>query len=237
MGGPGPMEAVIFDLDGVVLDSMPAHVASWQEVFREAGLEVPASFLYQNEGSLDWEILRRAFAHLREGLTEAFFLGLLQRQREIFRARHAGEVRTFPEARGLVEDLYWGGTPRLALVTSSCREVFPRALASWIDRHFHVVVTGETVRRSKPHPEPYLRALEGLGLGPDRAVVVENAPAGVRSARAAGIFCVALGTTLPRDALHEADHFCPDHRALLRWVREALGRPGGPREENARPSL
>ncbi|MBU1904036.1 MAG: HAD family hydrolase [Proteobacteria bacterium] len=148
------------------------------------------------------------------------FEALIERQREIYLRGYAPQVQMYSEAREVVETLGQSHL-RLALVTSSARMVLLPSLVSWIDSHFQVVVTGESVNRCKPHPEPYLKALEALGIGPEQAVVVENAPAGIRSARRAGIFCIALATTLPPEALAEADHICPDHRAFMRWLRTA----------------
>jgi beta-phosphoglucomutase len=214
------IEALIFDLDGVLLNSMPAHVAAWGEAFREEGLKVSEEFIYRNEGALDWDLLRRELQSGNGAMSRAMFEALIDRQREIYLRGYAPQVQMYSEAREVVETLGQSHL-RLALVTSSARMVLLPSLVSWIDSHFQVVVTGESVNRCKPHPEPYLKSLEALGIGPEQAVVVENAPAGIRSARRAGIFCIALATTLPPEALAEADHICPDHRAFMRWLRTA----------------
>jgi beta-phosphoglucomutase len=70
---------------------------------------------------------------------------------------------------------------------------------------FDYAVTGDHVKRGKPHPDPYLKAAKGLGLRPRECIVVENAPLGIESAKRAGMFCVALTTSLPREYLKRAD--------------------------------
>jgi len=67
------------------------------------------------------------------------------------------------------------------------------------------VVTGDSVKKGKPHPEPYLKAASVLGLRPKQCLVVENAPFGIASAKKAGMFCIAITTSLPRDYLKQAD--------------------------------
>ena len=212
------IEALIFDLDGVLLNSMAAHVAAWGEAFREEGLKVSEEFIYKNEGALDWDLLKRELQSGNKAMSRGMFEALIERQREIYFRGYAHQVQMYPEARKLVESLDQSHL-RLALVTSSTRTVLLPSLVSWIDSHFQVVVTGESVNHCKPHPEPYLKSLEALGIGPEQAVVVENAPAGIRSARRARIFCIALATTLPPEALAEADHICLDHGAFTRWLR------------------
>lgn len=214
------IKAVIFDLDGVLLNSMPAHVAAWGETFQEAGLKVSEAFIYQNEGALDWELLKDQLPDSPDAISKETFQGLIERQREIYCHKHGQGVQTFPEARALVEGLRQGPL-RLAVVTSSARKVLFPSLLSWMDTHFQVVVTGEAVQRCKPHPEPYRTSLKALDLRPEQALVIENAPAGIRSARGAGIFCVALATTLPPEALAEADHICADHQELVYWLQRS----------------
>jgi beta-phosphoglucomutase len=68
-----------------------------------------------------------------------------------------------------------------------------------------VIVTGNDVKHGKPHPEPYLTSLKNLKMKPSDAVVIENAPFGIRSAKEAGLRCLALETSLPREYLREAD--------------------------------
>ena len=79
---------------------------------------------------------------------------------------------------------------------------------------FKVIVSADDVVKGKPSPEPYLAALEKLRAAPDRALVVENAPMGIASASAAGIYCIAIETTLPQEYLKGADMIVRNHEAL-----------------------
>ena len=215
----GPLKAVIFDLDGVVLNSMPSHVAAWQAAFAEVGAYREADFFFRNEGSLDWEKLRDTFDGQPFG--PEIFENLLTRQREIYLSRYASGVGVYPKIPGILDQLAQAGL-RLALVTSSARQVLQKELADWLSGYFNPLITGDLVSKSKPHPEPYLKALEDLGIAPHEAVVVENAPAGIESARRAGLPCVALSTTLPPPILSKADFVLRDHAALSDWLSKRL---------------
>lgn len=94
---------------------------------------------------------------------------------------------------------------RLGLVTGTsrheCYQILPRSLRDL----FSAIVTGNEVKCGKPHPEPYLRSLQKLKINPSQAIVIENAPFGIRSAKRAGLTCLAVETSLPRKYLREAD--------------------------------
>ena len=206
-------EVLLFDLDGVILDSMPWHVRAWQEAFKALGLDIPEEAIYLHEGAIELETARDLFKDQGVEPSPEFFKKAFALQKKIFKEKYQVRVRPFPEVPDLLADLYREGR-KLALVTSSHREileeVFPEALA----RFFHYIVTGDQVARRKPHPDPYLQGLSGLRVPPSEALAVENAPAGVRAAKGAGLLCVAITTTLSPLHLKEADLVVEDHQEL-----------------------
>ena len=104
---------------------------------------------------------------------------------------------------------------RVALATGSRREEAELSLRALGIRHrFQAVIAWEDCRRGKPDPDPYLRAAEGLGLPAARCVAVEDAPGGIRAARAAGMRCVAVTHSCPRERLGEADLVVDDLTGL-----------------------
>ena len=216
---PARIRALIFDLDGVVLNSMPAHAACWCQAFAEFGLEVAPEVIYRYEGALDDEALDRLGAENGLALTPGQFDRIYQRQRALFEQDHSRRVSFFPEAVRLIRELS-DTSLDLALVTSSRREVLNTEVWQGLTAWFSPVVTGDRVVRHKPHPEPYLTALGALGLDRAEAVVIENAPAGIASALAAGLTCLALATTLSEAELAEAHQVFPDHAALRRYLAE-----------------
>ena len=214
--------ALLFDLDGVILDSMPWHVRAWQEAFSLLGLEIPEEDIYLHEGAIELETARSIFERRGVNPTPEFFQKAFYLQKKIFKEKYQARVRPFPEVPDLLTDLRREGR-KLALVTSSHREilkeVFPESLASL----FHFIVTGDRVSRRKPYPDPYLVGLSGLGVSAEEALAVENAPAGVRSAKSAGLWCIAITTTLAPQHLREADLIVKDHRTLERILKNGEG--------------
>ncbi|MBF0529846.1 MAG: HAD family phosphatase, partial [Deltaproteobacteria bacterium] len=190
------LKAVIFDLDGGILDSMPSHVAAWRQAFDEIGVELGADFFYRHEGMLDWSVLKKILMDQGFNHGPGIFDRASARQREIYLEKYADQVWVYPQVDPLISGLLAKGL-KLALVTSSFRQVLKPELSSWLDDHFQVVITRDQVKRGKPHPDPYLKAVADLAQPKQHMVVVENAPAGILAARTAGLFCIALATTLP----------------------------------------
>jgi len=215
---PAPgRRAVILDMDGVVLDSMPAHLRSWQRTLAPLGIRLTAADTYPLEGMPTEPTAQR--------LTERF-LGracsaeeaarLAETKRRLFVEEF--EPAFVPGIVPLLHDLRGRGH-RLALVTGSAAVVVEQVLAPLgVLDLFEVVVTGNEVARGKPDPESYQLAASRLGLEPGECLVVENAPLGVQAARAAGMGCVALETSLPAEQLAGAGQVFADVEALRGWM-------------------
>ena len=215
---------VLFDLDGVILDSMTHHARTWQEVFRGLGLEVPLDFILENEGALGAEVLQDYLAahapHLAARPTaeaEKTMRELLDQQLGLYLSRHAHQVRPFAGADRLLAGLNRAGLP-VALVTSSRRVLVQRSLGPELSAHFQALVCAEDVTRHKPHPDPYQAGAKALDLAAEQCLVVENAPAGIASARAAGATCYALTTTLAAPKLAQAHAVFNDLEALAKHL-------------------
>jgi beta-phosphoglucomutase len=198
-----PARAIILDMDGVVLDSMPDHLASWQEALAPLGIALGAEDLYPLEGV---PTVRTAAL-----LTERF-LGRAcseEEARRLAAAKQAAFSRIFsprpvPGMLPLLHELAGHGFA-LGLVTGSARSVVEANLApAGVDGLFQAVVAGDEVARGKPDGEPYRLAARRLDLESGQCLVVENAPLGVQAARAAGMACVGLATSLPAQHLAAA---------------------------------
>ena len=144
---------------------------------------------------LDWAMLQDGLAGTGRSVGKEEFDRLIEEQRRLYLEEYVPGVRLYPDAKNLVENLV--GKAALALVTSSDRRVIPSFIFDWLEKNFDRIVTRDMVRRGKPHPEPFIKALDMLGLeDADSAIVVENAPAGITAAKAAGLKCLAVATTL-----------------------------------------
>lgn len=213
-----PARAVILDMDGVVLDSMPKHLQTWQETLAPLGARVTAADLYPLEG-VPTERTAKLLTEklLGEACSEEEALRLAAQKRALFDELEPAPVTGMLP---LVYDLHGRGF-RLALVTGSAHSVVDGALGpTGVIPLFDAIVTGDQVAQGKPDPEPYRTAAERLSLSPGECLVVENAPLGIRSAKAAGMACVALATTLPpsRLAAAGAGRVFPDAEALRHWL-------------------
>lgn len=208
------IKAVLFDMDGVILDSMRYHVRAWQEAMRDFGCEVCEELLYRHEGAIEPQTAVRIFCENGCSITEKDFHQIFQAQKHIFHQKYAHQISPYDEVLPVLHDLHSRGL-RLAIVTSSHLEVVMATLPGEILMYISHIVTGDRVSRRKPHPEPYLTAASTLGLEPSACLVVENAPAGIRSAKGAGMRCVAISTTLHPKYLSEAEITIENHMSLL----------------------
>ncbi len=195
-------KAVLFDMDGVIYDSMPYHARSWHESMTTFGLNMAPEEAYTYEGMRGVEtiklIARRQWG--RE-LSDEEAGKMYQVKSERF--------KTFPPAKKMdgVEDLMRkikAEGLKIVIVTGSGQG----SLLKRLEDDFNGLVSGELmvtsfdVTHGKPDPEPYIRGLEKAGVKPYEAIVVENAPLGVRAGVAAGIFTIAVNTgPLPDKAL------------------------------------
>lgn len=200
-------EAILFDFDGVLLDSEPIHYECWREALAPLGVDIPWD-LYERHciGVSDRAMLDLVAGQARPPADPQRLWERYPLKQAIFERRmHSGN----PFDGGLAEMLRSLGGFKLAVVTSSCRaEVEPLLVAGGIRDRFEAAVYGDEVICHKPAPDPYLEAARRLGVR--TALVVEDSAAGLESGRAAGFEVLHI----PR---------ARDLKALL-WAR--LGRDG-----------
>jgi beta-phosphoglucomutase len=204
-------QAVIFDMDGVITNTMPVHYKAWRKILAEEGISVTHLDIYSREGQRGITSLKEIFAVYQKEFSEEVASRLLHKKEEWFK-EHV-KCRFISGTRSLLKDLTKLGL-RLALVTGTSRQEMHRILPDNLYQLFAVVVTGNDVTHGKPDPEPYRLALKKLEILPEDAVVIENAPLGIESAKAAGIRCVAISTSLPASYLTKADMIFPSIKQL-----------------------
>ena len=212
-----PARAIIFDMDGVVLNSPPMHLLTWQRTLAPLGIELTAADHYPLEG-LPTEVTARRLTErlLGKACSAEEARNLARTKRALF--RDTFEPALVPGVLPLLHDLQGRGY-RLALVTGSARSVVEESLVpTGALAFFEAVIAGDEVERGKPHPEPYRTAADRLGLGPSQCLAIENAPLGIDSAQAAGMGCAALQTTLSAKQLSRADRVFPDVQSLRAWL-------------------
>ncbi|MBU0548071.1 MAG: HAD family phosphatase [Candidatus Omnitrophica bacterium] len=195
-------QAIIFDMDGVIVDSMPYHFIAWYEALRPWGVRVSCFEVYAQEGER-WETTLKGLLK-REKIkpTQKVLSAIFSLRQKIFKRYFKRFI--FHGVYELLVDLRKQGF-MLGLVTGSPLDEIKRILPVKLRRLFTVIVAGNQVKHGKPHPESYLRAARLLGLGPKTCLVIENAPFGITSAKQAGMPCIAISTSLPKEYLTAAD--------------------------------
>ena len=211
---------VIFDFDGVLINSEPLHLRAFQEILPAYGRTLTEQEYYAHYIVYsDREVLERLLP-AGEAL-EAALVAKGRRYRELVDTG----VPVFQD--GLVLLSQTDGW-RVGLATGSLRPEVERILRSLgIRERFGTIVTREDCRKGKPDPEPFLLAAHALGLAPHRCVVIEDTPGGVQAAKAAGMACVAVTHSCPRDSLVGADLVVDDLAAV---PLAAVLADGGPRD-------
>lgn len=195
-------EAVLFDMDGVIVDSMPYHFLAWYEALREFDCSVTSFDVYAHEGEPWQTTLPKFLDKNHKTYDEKFVRKIFDTRQKIFKRvfkryifHGADHVLTTLHARGM----------KLALVSGTPARDIKKILPKYLYRLFDVIVGGDQVKRGKPHPEPYRTGAKLLGVDPKQCVVVENAPLGIRSAKSAKMKCIAITTSLPKPYLKKAD--------------------------------
>lgn len=211
-------KAVIFDMDGVITDTMRYHYQAWHQVFKSAGLSVTRLDVYRREGQKGITSILGMCKDKRIPMTRDLAQKLLNKKERLF--KKIFKKRFVQGSRSFVKNLSKKGF-RLALVTgTSCEEV-EKILPARLRASFEVVITGCDVRHGKPHPEPFRKALKHLKLRAKDGIVIENAPLGILSAKGAGLRCFALQTSLPESYLSRADRIFSSYRELIRNINFA----------------
>jgi beta-phosphoglucomutase len=195
------IQAAIFDMDGVVIDSEPIHELSLIIASEELGRKMSWQETKQFKGSTELDCARLLIKITGTTETDLHKIGRLRL--EAFRT-HYNEVRLVAGVLAFLERCKRAGWP-IALTTSAPREFQALAFDHFdLAGYFAVVVTGDDVSHGKPHPEPYLKTAVKLGRSPSQCVVIEDSTNGVRSAKAAGCPTVGLATSFSPEILAAA---------------------------------
>ena len=196
-----PLAAVIFDVDGVLVQSVERNAEAYRRTFEPLGVRIEPQEVFANEGRGSRVLIAKLARDHGMALSAAQLDEMTRRHHELLAS--LGPMPLYPGVDALLRSLHRRGL-RLAIVTGNWRAI---ALAPFgeLTSLFDAVVSAEEVTRTKPDPEPYRRALEELGVPAERAVVVENAPLGIESAKAAGLRVIAVPTTNPAGGLKGAD--------------------------------
>ncbi len=218
-------KAVLFDMDGVLYDSMPLHAIAWVESMKRFGIHMTSADAYATEGARGIDTIRTM---VKKQKGEDISLNEAQKmydvKTEIFHTLPTATI--FPGVRETMQKIKEAGMQIGVVTGSGQRPLIMRLLSDFGDflDEAHIV-TAYDVERGKPNPDPYLAGLQKAGnLKPNEGIVVENAPLGVQAGVAAGIFTVAVNSgPLPDEELtdkgcnllyHQMTEFCNNFEGI-----------------------
>jgi len=206
-------EAVLFDFDGILVDSEPMHYRAFIEILDPLGMGFPwEAYVETYMGFDDRDAFREAFRAQGIVLDDANLGKLVAAKSGAFQHGLRDGVTAYPGAVPLIETLHAAGVP-LALCSGALRSDIDPILAQLgVARRFDVIVSADDVRRSKPDPESYALAFARLSekhdtllTAPEMSVAVEDTPAGIRSAKGAGLRALAVTNSCGDLELADAD--------------------------------
>ncbi len=196
------IKAVIFDLDGVIINSEPLHDESTAIVLQKNGISISEKERKQFLGLNDKEIFSQV---VKENKLKKTPEDLIQeREKVYFDLIKKKGLDLFP---GVLEAIQkFSKRYKLAITTSSEKSKVDFTLKKFnLSQYFPIIITGEDITKGKPDPEPYIKTIKQLGVKSKECLVIEDSINGMKSALDAGCFCIAVTNTFPAAQLKQAD--------------------------------
>ncbi|HSI82280.1 MAG: HAD family hydrolase [Candidatus Methylacidiphilales bacterium] len=193
--------AILFDWDGVIIESAAAHEESWELLGRELGLTLPEGHFKRGFGMRNQSIIPDLLAWTHD-IAEIERISL--RKEELYREviRRSG-VDTLPGVREFLAALRENGVPCIIASSTVRLNITTTLEVLGIGSLFDGIISSEDVTKGKPNPEPFLKAAARLGYAPERSVVFEDSFMGITAGKAGGMKVVGVATTHPREVLEE----------------------------------
>ncbi|WP_153797254.1 HAD family hydrolase [Foetidibacter luteolus] len=205
--------AVIFDMDGTMIDNHRFHLQAWGKFLQNKGIQLTEEAYKQR---INGHATREAIAYLYNNtLSKAENLQYAAEKESIYRQLYVPYIQPVTGLQPLLQALKAAGVP-MAIATSAIKENV-EFMFKYIDvaAYFDTVVDAGDIDRGKPDPEIYIKTAARLGVDSQNCLVFEDALAGIRSAKAAGMKVIALTTTNSRDKLTEADMIINDFTEMV----------------------
>jgi haloacid dehalogenase superfamily, subfamily IA, variant 3 with third motif having DD or ED len=210
-------KAVLFDMDGVIVDSMSYHFIAWFEALRDYGVRATPDDIFKMEGAKWHDVSKYLFRRHKKKLTVSLEKEIFKKKDIYFRKyfkryifTEIPDILRFVKNNGFLTGLVTGSN------FSEAKKMLPRKIFDYFD----VKVAGDMVKRGKPYPDPYLLASKMLNVKPSECFVVENAPYGIKSAKSAKMYCGAIETSLSKEFLSLADIVFDSHKEFLKFIKQ-----------------
>jgi beta-phosphoglucomutase len=212
---------IVFDMDGVIIDSHPAHRRAWRTFLLTLGKDVSdASLDFILEGRKRQDILRHFLGDLSDVQLQEY-----GEKKDRYFEEIGDQVGPISGVVEFLERMKTLGVSSALATSASERRTRLTLDRLHLSQYFQVVVTADDVSQGKPHPAAYQIAAERLALPPERLLAIEDAVAGVKAARSAGMWCVGVGPADRANALRAAgaEHVVPDFVGLsVEWLNQLL---------------
>ena len=207
------IQAVIFDFDGVVVKSMEQHFAAWQKAFAEKNVHIKPDDFFVMEGQ-GVHIIAHTLGK-KHGLSEGDVEEVIHRKMTYY--NQFMYLEFYDYFKDMLKSLHKHQIP-LGVVTGGNRERVWKVINEHFPNDFKAVVTVDDIERGKPHPDPFLKGAELMGVAPEKCIVVENAPLGIEGAKKAGMTVIAVTTTLSPEKLHQADYIARNFKEVKKII-------------------
>jgi beta-phosphoglucomutase family hydrolase len=185
------IKAIIFDMDGVLIDSEPIHLKATNRILKKFGVELKGeeNLAYQGMNELDyWKELVKKFSLPSEPEKLA-----AEKNFEMWKILKSSKLKLFPHVKRFLKRMKNLGL-KLAVASSSPRNQINFMLEkTGILDFFDVIISGDSLKRGKPHPDIFLITAEKLGLEPEECVVIEDSRNGIMAGKSAGMIVIAMG--------------------------------------------
>jgi beta-phosphoglucomutase len=207
------LRALIFDFDGIIVDTEPIHYRAFQEVLEPMGLGYSwDDYVSCYMGFDDREAFREAFKAKSQNINNEDLEAMISRKASVFLKIIEEGIKPYPGVVNLIRDL--AGKMPLALCSGAlASDIAPILHQLGIEDKFDAMVTADDVAASKPDPSSYVLAVHRLSaaypdltIRPQHCLAIEDTPAGIQSAKGAGIAVLAITNSYPADKLGDADH-------------------------------
>ena len=213
------MKAVIFDMDGVLINSMKYHTTSLKKVFDEFNLKTTKKELFLLEGMPFKKTINIILKNNNMTLSN-------EKKSEIYlnKKKFFNEIFKFETYENVLKIIYFlkNKDIKLGLVTGSNKEFTSKIIEKHFKNLFDVIITGDDVKNGKPSPEPYKKAKKKLDFNNNEILIIENSPLGIESGKKAQLKVLALETTLDKTHLKKADLILKNHKELFDYIKNNI---------------
>ncbi len=210
------IEAIIFDLDGVLIDSMKFNVASWNYAFNHFRIFPSKKDFLFLEGM--------SYKETIEYISEKYNKKILEHEKEkiyLLKKKKFSEIfklKIYPDILNFLKYLQTKNI-KLGLVSGANKEFVDKIVDKFFKDIFKVIISGNDIKKGKPDPEPYLAATKKLGCNAKNIFVIENAPLGIKNATGANLKTLAIATTLDKESLQCANKIFSSHQELIKYIK------------------